>query len=85
MQEPMQIHSYDHKVTLGNLIKSHTHPVDLEPTTSPSTKHLQGEEVKLELELIGNKEIFYSLQQLAFTIFMPQGWSRKHLLASRFY
>ena len=36
----------------------YTHPMVLKfkPTTSPSTYHLQGEEVSVELELIGSKE-----------------------------
>ena len=34
--------------------KSHKHPVGVKPTNLPSTKHLQGEEVPVELQLIGN-------------------------------
>ena len=33
--------------------KLHEHRVSFEPTNSPSTKNLQGEEVLVELELIG--------------------------------
>ena len=42
----------------------------LEPTTSPSTYHLQGKEVAIELELIGLLSIYVLMSNFDFRSFL---------------